>query len=125
VAACTDLASPARSRIGMSFPAVFRNFNVGAVSITVSISPTVASIPPANLAIRHIVSKPCSTCRAYHVGRDATVILEAAMSDESKKPLRDLEKLTEEFVESINEEPELEPDHADTRPPVPTKDDSK
>jgi hypothetical protein len=47
------------------------------------------------------------------------------MSDEPKKPLRDLEKLTAEFVESINEEPELEPDHADTRPPVPTKDDSK
>ena len=47
------------------------------------------------------------------------------MSDEPKKPLRDLGKLTEEFVESINEEPELEPDHADTRPPAPTKDDSK
>jgi hypothetical protein len=47
------------------------------------------------------------------------------MSDESKKPLRDLEELGEELLESINEEPELEPDHADTRPPAPTKDDSK
>jgi hypothetical protein len=55
----------------------------------------------------------------------STVILEIDMSDESKKPLRELEKLTEEFVDSINEEPETEPGQADTRPPVPTKDDSK
>jgi glucose dehydrogenase len=36
-------------------------------SITVSMSLTVVSIPPANLAIRHIVSKLCSRCRGYHV----------------------------------------------------------
>jgi hypothetical protein len=47
------------------------------------------------------------------------------MHDEPKKPSSGLKKLGEELVESINEEPELEPDHADTRPPVPTKDDSK
>jgi hypothetical protein len=55
----------------------------------------------------------------------ATVILKAAMSDEPKKPWRDLEKLAEELVESINEEPEMEPGQADTTPAVPTKDDSK
>ena len=65
--ACTDRASPARSRIGISFPAVFRNFKVGTVSINISMSLTVESIPPANLAIRHIVSKVCSICRGYHV----------------------------------------------------------
>ena len=36
MAASTDRASPARSRIGISFPAVFRNFRVGTVSINVS-----------------------------------------------------------------------------------------
>jgi hypothetical protein len=46
------------------------------------------------------------------------------MSDEPKKPSR-LEKLAEELEESINEEPEMEPGQADTRPAVPTKDDSK
>lgn len=53
------------------------------------------------------------------------VILEAAMSDEPKKPSRGLEKLAQELVESINEEPEMEPGQADTTPAVPTKDDSK
>ncbi len=38
--------------------------------------------------------------------------------------LRDLEKLAEELVESIDEEPEMEPGHADTTPAVPRKDDS-
>ena len=65
--ACTDRASPASSRIGISFPTVFRNFKLGAVSISVPMSLTVVSIPPASLAIRHIVSKLCSMCRGYHV----------------------------------------------------------
>jgi hypothetical protein len=47
------------------------------------------------------------------------------MSDEPKKPSRELEKLAEELVESINEEPEMEPGQADTTPAVPTRDDSK
>jgi hypothetical protein len=47
------------------------------------------------------------------------------MSDEKKKTSRELEKLTEELVESINEDPEMEPGQADTRPPILTKDDSK
>ena len=41
--ACTDRASPARSRMAVSFPAAFRNFKVGTVSITVSMSLTVVS----------------------------------------------------------------------------------
>jgi hypothetical protein len=73
VAACTDRASPARSLIGISFPAVFRNLKVGTVSITVSMSLTVVSIPPANLAIRHIVSKLCSMCRGYHAAISSPV----------------------------------------------------
>lgn len=54
----------------------------------------------------------------------ATVILKAAMSDEPKKPSH-LEKLVDELVESINEDPKIEPDQADTTPAVPTKDDPK
>jgi len=46
------------------------------------------------------------------------------MSDESKKPSGDLKKLADELIESMNEDPEMEPGQADTRPPVPTKDDS-
>ena len=46
------------------------------------------------------------------------------MSDEPKKPSR-LEKLAEEFEESINEEPKTEPGQADSAPAVPTKNDSK
>lgn len=55
----------------------------------------------------------------------AKVTPEAAMSDESKKLSRDLEKLAEELAESISEEPEVEPGQADTTPAVPTKDDSR
>jgi hypothetical protein len=47
------------------------------------------------------------------------------MSDESKKPSSDLEKLAEELIESINEEPAMEPGQADTTPAVPTQDDFK
>jgi hypothetical protein len=47
------------------------------------------------------------------------------MSDEPKKPSSDLEKLADEFVESINEQPAMEPGQADTTPAVPTRDDSK
>jgi hypothetical protein len=47
------------------------------------------------------------------------------MSDEAKKPSGELKELAEEIIESINEDPEMEPDQADRRPPVPTKDDSK
>ena len=65
--ACTDRASPAISRIGISFPTALRNFKVGTVSITVSMSLTVVSILPAKLAIRNIVSKLGSMCRGYHV----------------------------------------------------------
>jgi len=36
-----------------------------------------------------------------------------------------LEKLADELLESINEDPEMEPGQADTTPAVPTKDDSK
>jgi hypothetical protein len=46
------------------------------------------------------------------------------MPDEPKKPSQ-LEKLAEEVVESLNEDPEMEPGQADTRPAVPTKDESK
>ncbi len=59
-------ASPARSRMGISFPEVLRNVNVGSVAITVSTYFTVASIPPATFAMRQIVSKFCSTSRGYH-----------------------------------------------------------
>jgi hypothetical protein len=45
------------------------------------------------------------------------------MSDEPKKPTNDLEKLAEELVESISEDPEMEPGQADTTPAVPTKED--
>jgi len=62
-----ELPAQPHSRIGISFPTVFRNFKVGTISITVSMSLTVVSIPQANLAIRHIVSKRCSMCRGYHV----------------------------------------------------------
>jgi len=47
------------------------------------------------------------------------------MSDESKKHPSGLEKLVDELVESINEDPEMEPGQADTTPAVPPKDDSK
>jgi hypothetical protein len=46
------------------------------------------------------------------------------MPDKPKKPSQ-LEKLAEEVVESLNEDPEMEPGQADTRPAVPTKDESK
>jgi hypothetical protein len=54
-----------------------------------------------------------------------TVILVAAMSDESKKHPSGLEKLAEEIEESVFEAPKMEPGEADTTPAVPTKDDSK
>ena len=57
--------------------------------------------------------------------RGAAVILEAAMSNEAKKLPGELEKLADELLESINEDPEMEPGQADTTPAVPTKDDSK
>jgi hypothetical protein len=47
------------------------------------------------------------------------------MSDKPKTPLSELEKLAEELVESINEDPAMEPGQADTTPAVPTRDDSK
>jgi hypothetical protein len=47
------------------------------------------------------------------------------MSDEPKKPSSDLEKLADELLESLNEDPEMEPGQADTTPAVPTKNDSK
>lgn len=47
------------------------------------------------------------------------------MSDEPKKQPGGLEKLADEFIKSINEDPEMEPDQADTTPAVPTKDESK
>jgi hypothetical protein len=45
------------------------------------------------------------------------------MSDEPKKQSRDLEKLAEELVESIHEEPKIEPGQADSSPAVPVKED--
>jgi hypothetical protein len=63
--------------------------------------------------------------RRRHNRVPRVVILEAAMSDEPKKPSSDLEKLAEELVESINEEPAMEFGQADTTPAAPTKDDSK
>ena len=47
------------------------------------------------------------------------------MSDESKKHPSGLEELVDEFVESIDEDPEMEPGQADSTPAVPNKDDSK
>ena len=47
------------------------------------------------------------------------------MSNEAKKLPGELEKLADELLESINEDPEMEPGQADTTPAVPTKDDSK
>jgi hypothetical protein len=58
-------------------------------------------------------------------GTWATAILESAMSDEPKKPSSDLKKLADELVESMNEDPEMEPGQADTTPAVPNSDDSK
>jgi hypothetical protein len=37
------------------------------------------------------------------------------MSDESQKPPGELKKLADELIESINEDPEMEPGQADTR----------
>jgi len=45
------------------------------------------------------------------------------MSDESKKHPSGLGKLVDELAESIFDEPEIEPGHADSTPAVPTNDD--
>jgi hypothetical protein len=58
---------PGRSRIRISFPVVFWELQRGHRLYHRLDGLTVVSIPPANLAILHIVSKLCSMCRGYHV----------------------------------------------------------
>jgi hypothetical protein len=50
---------------------------------------------------------------------ETAAILEAAMTDDVKKPTRELKELADELLDSISEAPEMEPGDADTTPAVP------